>query len=667
MPAVLKPEPTEAPTRAALYFRVSTGRQAESDLSIPDQRRQALAYCATRGWDVAIEFVEPGMSGTDDRRPELQRLLDMATGGGAPFDVVLVHSFSRFARDHFALEMHVRRLRKAGVRLVSITQDLGEDPMGVMVRQVFALFDEYQSKENAKHTLRAMQENARQGFWNGSKAPYGYAVIAAEQRGAKTKKRLAIDPVEAEVIRLIFRLFREGDGASGPMGVKTVTSWLNEHGYRTRLGARWGIGQLHGILTRATYKGEHRFNRKVWKTRKAKPDADHVPVAVDPIIDAETFDAVQAALKSRNPKILPPRVVTGPILLTGIATCAGCGGGMTLRTGKTGRYRYYTCSTCARQGKSACKGRSIPMDKLDRLVTDRLADRLLTPERVGDLLAGLMERQAAKNEDHATRLTALRAKISDAESRLGRLYAAIESGVADLSDQTLKDRVAAIKTERDLAQIAYDRAVTETNPRARITDEKIAKFVETMRSNVLAGDTPFRRAYIRSVIDQVEVDDDEIRIMGPQRRPRTARRRQRRQRPGRSAQFCSEVARPTGFEPVASAFDPRPGRIRHDNQGVRRPKSFVGEVMRAAKKAGHRGQSFRPSSGTKRRSTFGADGGRHCPWSPNLARISWRSPPLALRVSRPRSRLAFPQNGGSHRRFARCDIRRENWARAARP
>ena len=125
---------------------------------------------------------------------------------------------------------------------------------------------------------------------------------------------------------------------------------------------------------------------------------------------------------------------------------------MTLRTGKTGRYRYYTCSTCARQGKSSCEGRSIPMDKLDRFVTDRFADRLLTPERVGDLLAGLMERQSAKNEDHATRLTALRAKISDVENRLGRLYAAIETGLADLNDQTLKDRVVAVKTERDLAQ-----------------------------------------------------------------------------------------------------------------------------------------------------------------------------------------------------------------------
>ena len=52
-------------------------------------------------------------------------------------------------------------------------------------------------------------------------------------------------------------------------------------------------------------------------------------------------------------------------------------------------------------------------------------------------------------------------------------------------------------------------------------------------------------------------------------------------------------------------FNPRPGRIRHGNQGAKRPKSFVGEVMRAAKKAGHRGQTFGRSGGTKGRSTFG--------------------------------------------------------------
>src|SRR5580698_7438057 len=49
----------------------------------------------------------------------------------------------------------------------------------------------------------------------------------------------------------------------------------------------------------------------------------------------------------------------------------------------------------------------------------------------------------------------------------------------------------------------------------------------------------------------------------------------------------------------------RPGRIHHGDQGAKRPKSFVGEVMRAAKKAGHRGQAFGRSSGTVGRSTFG--------------------------------------------------------------
>jgi hypothetical protein len=55
--------------------RVSTERQAESDLSIPDQQRQALVFCAARGWEVVIEFIEPSVSGTDDRRPELSHLL----------------------------------------------------------------------------------------------------------------------------------------------------------------------------------------------------------------------------------------------------------------------------------------------------------------------------------------------------------------------------------------------------------------------------------------------------------------------------------------------------------------------------------------------------------------------------------------------------------------
>lgn len=105
--------------------------------------------------------------------------------------------------------MYIRRLGKARVRVISITQELGDDPA-----QVIALFDEYQSKENAKHVLRAMKENARQGFYNGAPVPLGYRV----------------EEVEKETVRLIFRLYRHGDGSSGPLGVKAITCHLNEHG-----------------------------------------------------------------------------------------------------------------------------------------------------------------------------------------------------------------------------------------------------------------------------------------------------------------------------------------------------------------------------------------------------------------------------------------------------
>ena len=221
------------------------------DLSIPDQRRQAKGYCASRDWKIVADYVEPGASATDDRRPEFLRMIDAATTKPPAFDVILVHSFSRFFRDQFQLEFYVRRLAKNGVRLVSITQELGDDPMSNMIRQIMALFDEYQSRENAKHTLRAMKENARQGFWNGALPPIGYRIVeATEQRGHRTKKTLEIDPIQAETVRLIFRLACQGNGSSGPMGVKSIAKHLNESGIRTRDGGRWGVDAVHKVLTR---------------------------------------------------------------------------------------------------------------------------------------------------------------------------------------------------------------------------------------------------------------------------------------------------------------------------------------------------------------------------------------------------------------------------------
>ena len=163
-------------------------------------------WCQANSHVVAVEYVEPGASATDDRRPVFQQLIAEATGIPSPFEAVIVHSLSRFFRDSLEFGLYERKLNKSGVKLISITQQTSDDPAGEMARKIFSVFDEYQSKENGKHTLRAMKENARRGFFNGSRPPFGYRVQETEAQGnrGKRKKHLAIDPGEAATVKRIF-------------------------------------------------------------------------------------------------------------------------------------------------------------------------------------------------------------------------------------------------------------------------------------------------------------------------------------------------------------------------------------------------------------------------------------------------------------------------------
>jgi hypothetical protein len=124
-------------------------------------------------------------------------------------------------------------------------------------------------------------------------------------------------------------------------------------------------------------------------------------------------------------------------------------GDLALRTDKSGRHRYDTWATDAQKRTSALPRQSIPMDKLDTLVPGRFSDRLLIPGRVEALLRGLVPRQSNRDADDASCVTALRAKIDDAEGRLGRHYQAIGNGIADLAVPTLNAQLAAVKQERD--------------------------------------------------------------------------------------------------------------------------------------------------------------------------------------------------------------------------
>ena len=100
-----------------------------------------------------------------------------------------------------------------------------------------------------------------------------------------------------------------------------------------------------------------------------------------------------------------------------------------------------------------------------------------------------------------------------AEDKLKRLYSLIEEGLTELDD-ILGERLASLKVERDRARTALDRIRIVQQPPAIIGPELIEQFGELMRANVTDGEIPFRKAWLRAVVDRIEVDDTAIRIVG---------------------------------------------------------------------------------------------------------------------------------------------------------
>ena len=494
--------------RAAIYLRVSTSRQAEKDLSIPDQRRQIEAYCEARGISVAAEYMEPGRSATDDNRPELQRLVTDARAPEKPFDVVIVHSFSRFFRDAYQFEHYRRMLARRDISILSITQDIGDDPTSGVVRQVLNVFDEYQSKENAKHVLRAMKENARQGFWNGSHPPYGYHTVAVEVRADAVKKHLEIDAPEAEIVAMAFDLCLQGKG------IRAIADHFNKRGYRYRRQRRFTSSLVHQILTRTTYTGRHFFNKTACKTRKKKDRSEWIEMATPIIIEPDVFERVQALLKARRPSQTPPRIVNGPTLLTGLLKCS-CGAGMTIRTGKGGKYRYYTCNARATQGETACQGHSIPMQKLDDTVMGHLSERIFAPERMKKMLAKLMERNKARLDDAGLEAKQLRTELRKVEEKVDRLYDALADGLTGDTDG-FRRTLSRLEQQRDelIRRISgLDRR--RDIPKGILASTNVERFTQAVRDKLTTEDPTFRKSYLRKFVERIEFDGEEIRISGP--------------------------------------------------------------------------------------------------------------------------------------------------------
>ena len=404
----------ERRTEWVAYVRVSTAEQAERDLSLPSQRRAIETYAKTHGATIAREFVEEGHSGTDPHRPAFRCMLEDALRPGSDVAVIVVHHSSRFTRDAMQARVVKTKLRRAGVRVCSVSQDLPDDPMGKLMEGFFECIDQYESELNGLRTSAALTEAVRQGYFPGSRPPFGFRTRAVAIRDGVVRHVLEPEEREAEIVREIFRLYVTRGGA------KAVVRTLNQRGLRYRTGVAWAKGLVLDVLDEAAAVGTYYWGRR--RGGVVRPREEWLSIAVKPIVDVDVHALALRLRRERDLGSAGGRAVAHP--LGGLVVCGRCRASCQLETsGKTidgNRYRYcyYRCRTYCRAGKEECPGVRVATEVLDAAVVGYLAEILCSPARA-EALEEIATRRGLVVGDLAETWRAL----VTADHDVGRAYA----------------------------------------------------------------------------------------------------------------------------------------------------------------------------------------------------------------------------------------------------
>lgn len=185
------------------------------------------------------------------------------------------------------------------------------------------------------------------------------------------------------------------------------------------------------------------------------PEEEWQEIAAPVIIPEAEWLEVQAGIARNASHITPARIVSGPTMLAGIAKCGypGYGHALSIATGKGGRYRYYRCSRRLRRDETACAGTSMRDEKLEAVVIDAMAERLLQRARLRELPANLLDDSSAAVRQRQAHLKALRTERTRVEGAIQNMFDFIEQGVVSARDADFTARLAAQRTRRaDLEQ-----------------------------------------------------------------------------------------------------------------------------------------------------------------------------------------------------------------------
>ena len=393
--------------RIAGYCRISVDDELDRDnVSIENQKAIVSDFVGRKFPGAALTFFEDrDRSGyTFEQREGYQAMRRELMAHR--LDILVVKDFSRFSRRNSRGLVELEDLRDAGARIISIGDgiDFPNDDDWLKIQFQF-LINEMPVTDTSKKVKSVIRRRQEDGKWICA-APYGYIV--------NKKQQFEVVPVEADIVRRIYRMYIDG------WGYKKIANSLTDEGiptprmaererkiaegedYRRSVKSAWSIATVQGILDNDFYIGtlrQGKYTRAKINGRDILRDEVEQIVIENhhqPIMDYRTFAAVRA-LREKRAKYNYRGVKINENVYSGFLECGDCGAPM-FALGRRDLKPAYTCGTYHRRGTAGCTTHHIRVDKLDELV--KLYVKKVR-DNSAEMLAKLNEELAREPEDVA--------------------------------------------------------------------------------------------------------------------------------------------------------------------------------------------------------------------------------------------------------------------------
>jgi site-specific DNA recombinase len=473
--------------RVAFYARFSSDLQRAA--SIEDQFRNCRKRADAEGWSIVAEFADEAISGSDNRRPQYLAMLQAAAR--KEFDILIVDDLSRLTRDNVEQETTMRRLEFQGIRIIATSDGYDSQSKSRKIQRGFkGLMNEMFLDDLRAKVHRGLEGQALKGRWCGGR-PYGYRLQAiadpsrldAYGNPSKIGTTLALDPVQAPIVREIFERFVAGASWAAiarELNARGIASPGSTWKRTTRRHSGWMGNGVRVILLNPLYTGAMRWNATRFEKdpdtgktlRRKRPQSEWVVNHIEAlrIVSDEMFASAQQRTRPVNPG--DSRLRTGgrvKYLRSGLLMCETCGAHYVIAD----KYSY-GCSSFLNGG--ACSN-TVRLNRvsIEGQILDPIRDKLRDPAMVKRMAAEMERDFAAQVDKVGARAAAAPKELQELDARLERL----RGGVADLEADELAAAIARIEAKR--------------------TELKAAQPVERERTNVLAMLPKAAAAYLKQV------------------------------------------------------------------------------------------------------------------------------------------------------------------------